>query len=281
MISSPRSRPVLVLGATGTTGSRVASLLQDEGHPVRGASRSSAPAFVWDDPATYDAVLADVRAVYLLPPVGVLDPEPAMRGFVERALARGIRRIVLLSAALAPEGSPGVGSVHALLRARAPEWAVLQPSWFMQNFERGHYMAEDLASGRLTSSVGDGRVAFVDADDIAAVAVRALVDREPHQAAHVITGPEALSYDDVAATLAPVVGRDVVHQRVDGDAVRARMRAAGIPPAFAEVLAGLEDQLRDGADDRVTDTVQRVAGRPPTSLADWARRHLDPTRSAA
>lgn len=264
---------ILVTGGTGATGSRLHRVLTHAGHSSRAVGRSTPVPFEWTEPSTHAPALDGVAAVYLLPPVGVPDPEPLMVPFLERALEEGVRRFVLLSASVIPEGAPGVGRVHAVLRERAPEWAVLRPSWFMQNFERrGQYLADDLAdTGRLATSIEDGRIAFVDADDIAAVGLRALVDPEPHQTEHVITGPEALSYDDVAATLSGVLGREVRHERVDRDAVRDRMVRSGIPPAFAEVLADFEAQLRDGAEDRVTDTVERVTGRPPRSFAAWAQ----------
>ncbi len=270
---------VLVLGATGTTGSRVTRGLRAEGVDVRPVSRSTSPSFDWDDPATHRRVLEGVGAVYLLPPVGVADPEPLMTDFIATALDAGARRFVLLSSSVIDETTPGVGRVHAHLSEHAPEWAVLRPSWFMQNFERDHYMADDARAGRLRTSVEDGRVAFVSADDIAAVAVRALIDA-PHQTDHVITGPEALSYDDVARVLSDALGHPIVHDRVTRGEVTRRIAASGVDPAFASILAGLEDLLRDGVEDRVTDTVERIVGRPPRSLAQWARTTLTPDRKA-
>ena len=265
---------VLVLGGTGTTGRRVAHGLAREGRSVRAVSRSTAVRFDWSDAATHGPALAGVRAVYLLPPVGVPEPEPVVAPFVERALAGGVRRFVLLSASVIAEGDAGVGQLHALLRRIAPEWAVLRPSWFMQNLESGSHTAADVRDlGELATSVGDGRIAFVDADDIAAVAVRALLDEQPHQGEHVITGPAALSYDDVAAVLTRVSGRRVVHRRVTRDVVRRRMERAGIPADYAEVLSAMEGPLSAGIEDRTTDAVQRVTGRPPRSLQAWAEAH--------
>lgn len=275
---TPGDKPeILVTGATGTTGSRVHRALLDASYPTLAVGRSTAVPFDWTDSSTHDRVLDGIKSAYLLPPIGVADPEPSMLSFIERALNRGVRRMVMLSASVIPEGSPGVGRVHAALRTSVPEWTVLRPSWFMQNFERrDHYMADGLiAHGRLSTSIEDGRVGFVDAEDIAAVALRALVDAEPHQTDHVITGPQPLSYDDIAATPTRVLDRRIVHQRVDRDTVREHMERSGIPPAAAEVLASLEADLRDGGEDRVTDTVERVTGRVPRSFEAWARVHAD------
>lgn len=274
---------VLVTGGTGNTGSRVARRLTELGHVARVASRHAPAApgagsrhvrFDWADPATHAAALAGVDALYLVPPVLVADPTPMMLPLIDRALAQGVRRAVLLSASVIPEGGPGVGAVHRALRERVPEWAVLQPSWFMQNFTGDHLFADGIRrEGLVATATGAGRVGFVDADDIAEVAVRALLDAEPHNAAHVLTGPEALGYDDVAAIVTEVAVRPVRHLHVTREESRDRMVAAGIPAEFAEILAMLEGLIRDGAEDRVTDTVERVTGRAPRSLRAHVEAH--------
>jgi ergot alkaloid biosynthesis protein len=272
---------ILLTGGTGNTATAIAARLASRGHHARLASRTP-PAhntthqhinFDWTDPSTHPPALTAIEAAYLVPPPAVLDPVPMMEPFIELALAYGVRRIVLLSASVIPEGSPGVGTVHALLRERAPEWAVLQPSWFMQNFTHGHYMAEDARAGFLMTSTGEGRVAFVDVEDIAEVATRALIDKEPHNVAHIITGPQAHTYGEVASILSEVSGRAIEHRHVSPSEVQARMVASGVPDQFAEILTMLESLIREGVEDRVTQTVRDVTGRAPASLRDFARRH--------
>jgi uncharacterized protein YbjT (DUF2867 family) len=196
-----------------------------------------------------------------------------MLAFLERALASGIGRAVLLSSSAIADGAPGLGTVERFLRERAPGWAVLKPSWFMQNFiERRHvHGASLIGEGTVVTSTGAGRVGFVDVDDIAEVGVRALSDEAPHNAAHVITGPEALSYGDVAAILTRVTGRPMRHVDVDDDEAIRRMTAAGMPERYAALLVGLDIAVRGGAEDRVTDTVLRVTGRAPRSFEAFAR----------
>ncbi|WP_434045570.1 MULTISPECIES: NmrA family NAD(P)-binding protein [Sorangium] len=277
---------VLLTGGTGTTGRAIAARLEAAGARVRVASRS-APAprggleharFDWADPATHDAALRGVDRAYLVAPAAVEDPSALMLPFVDRALAAGVRRLVLLSASAVPEGAPGIGAVHRALRERAPEWTVLRPSWFMQNFidPRHPHFAAIAARGEITTATGGGRVGFVDADDIAGVAARALLDDTPHDTAHVITGPEALSYDDVTAILSEVAGRAIRHVRADEDAARAHLVQGGMPAAYAAFLVRLDLAIRDGAEDRVTDTVQRVTGRAPRAFRDVARAFRDP-----
>ncbi|MEV0618840.1 NAD(P)H-binding protein [Nonomuraea sp. NPDC050404] len=255
---------VLVLGATGTTGSRVATFLRERGVPVRTASRTPDPhvRFDWADRATHAPALRGVSAVYLVGPVGELDPAPLVEPFLEEAVRQGVRRVVQLSSSAVPEGAPGFGEVHRLVRTAMPEWAVLRPSWFTQNFT-GHSLAVRVREGELLSATGNGRVAFIDALDIAAVAAHALTDEPAHNTDHVLTGPEALTYDDVAAILTRRTGRPVRHRAVEAGELAAHFAERGLPREYAEMLAALDDDIRGGAENRVTDTVERVTGRPP------------------
>ncbi|WP_163784628.1 NmrA family NAD(P)-binding protein [Myxococcus vastator] len=274
---------VLVIGAAGNTGRSIVHRLTELGVPVRAATRggkmtdnSAEPVrFDWADEASHDTALAGVDRMYLIAPGLVDDPSPLMLPFIERALKRGVRRAVLLSASAIPEGAAGLGAVHHALRERMPEWTVLQPSWFMQNFAapRHHHAASIQREGRLVTATGQGRVGFVDARDIAEVAVRALTDARAHDTAHVITGPQALGYDDIAGILAQVTGRPVRHQSVSPDEAQRHMEASGIPAPYARFLAQLEETIRDGAEDRVTQTVSRVTGREPRTFEAFAREH--------
>lgn len=260
----------LVIGATGTTGSRSAAQLTAAGHRVRAASRRAVPVagaepvrFDWYDPATHAAALDGVDRVYLVPPVGDSDPAATMLPFLRRARTAGVRRAVLLSSSAIPEGGPAVGTVHRALPGLFGQWAVLRPSWFMQNFTGTHAHARGIRDdGVIRTATASGRVGFVDAEDIAAVAVRALTDERAPNTDLVLTGPEALSHDDIAAVVTEVTGRSVTHCRLSYEQMRDRL-AAEVPREFAAMLAGLDRAIADGAEDRVTDTVQRVTGRPP------------------
>jgi uncharacterized protein YbjT (DUF2867 family) len=256
---------VLVIGGTGTTGSRVAALVPDARIGTRKPVRDDHVRFDWDVPATYEAALDGVDAVYLVPPIGVAEPVPVVEPFLARA--RHVRRVVLLSSSAVPDTATGFGALPALVRAM-PEWAVLRPSWFMQNFTGHHPLAADVRAGEIVTATGDGRVAFVDASDIAAVAARALLDPVPHNTDHVITGPEALSYADAAAIITEVTGRPVRHRSVSTAELTER-HATGMPRDFAALLAGLDEDIRGGAEDRVTTTVQDVTGRPARSFREF------------
>ncbi|MFE1803003.1 NAD(P)H-binding protein [Streptomyces sp. NPDC059517] len=266
---------VLVLGATGTTGSRVVSRLAREGHRVRAAGRRATPVggaeavrFDWYDPATYEGALDGADRVYLVAPLDSATPADVMLPFLERARASGVRRAVLLSSSAIAEGGPAVGQVHQALPGLFDEWAVLRPSWFMQNFTGDHMHARSIREeGVIVTAAGEGRVAFVDADDIAAVAVRALTDGRAPCTDLVVTGPQALSHTEVATVLAEVTGRAVAHRPLPYEEMRDRL-AASMPLEYAAMLAGMDRANAEGAENRTTDTVRRLTGRGPRTFRD-------------
>jgi uncharacterized protein YbjT (DUF2867 family) len=259
----------LVIGASGTTGSRVVAQLVGAGHGAKAASRRATPVpgavpvrFDWYDPSTHAAALAGVDRVYLIPPPADSDPATVMVAFLRQARAAGVHRAVLLSSSAIPEGGPAVGVVHQALPDLVEQWAVLRPSWFMQNFTGTHAHALSIAEhGSILTATGSGRVGFIDAEDIAAVAVHALTGEHAPGTDLVLTGPEALSYDDIAAIMTEVTGRLVVHRSLSYEQMRDRL-AAEIPEEFATMLAGLDRSIAEGSEDRVTDAVQRLTGRP-------------------
>jgi uncharacterized protein YbjT (DUF2867 family) len=271
----------LVIGATGTTGGRTAAQLTAAGHRVKAASRRGTPVagaepvpFDWHDPVTHAAALAGADRVYLIPPVGDSDPAAVMLPFLQRAHSAGVRRAVLLSSSAIPEGGPAVGRVHQALPGLFQEWAVLRPSWFMQNFTGTHAHGRSIRdAGSIWTATESGRVAFVDAEDIAAVAVCALTDEQAPNTDLVLTGPEALSHDHIATIITEVTGRPVTHRRLSYEQMCDRLTAE-VPVEFAALLAGLDRAIAAGAEDRVTDTVQRLTGRAPRSFRALAEAEM-------
>ena len=269
---------VLVTGATGTTGTYICEYLADAGARVVAASRGGAGPhgsqgvrFDWHDPATFDVALVDVDRMYVIAPSDEADPLVVMRPFLTRARAGGVGRAVLQSSSILAAGDPGLGRVHAAIAEMFPDWAVLRPSWFMQNFSGDHPHGRAIRErGVITTATGKGRVGFIDVRDIARVAARVLVDDVAVNGDAILTGPEALSYDDVAAILSRTFGRAVTHVDAGEDRMREIYSADGTSDAYAAMLATLDGLIARGAEDRVTDHVLRLSGTAPTSFAEFA-----------
>jgi uncharacterized protein YbjT (DUF2867 family) len=264
---------VLVIGGTGTTGSRVAAMLRDRNATVRIATRKPSEPdhvlFDWADPATHGPALASVDSIYLISPIGVAEPVPIVEPFLNLARGTGARRAVLLSSSAVNEDS-GLGALHRTVRTAMPEWAVLRPSWFMQNFLGEHMLASGIRDhGEIVTATGDGRVPFIDATDIAAVATHALLDPLPHNAEHILTGPEALSYTEAAAIISEITGQPVRHRSITAEEFTTRLVTGGIPAPFAEVLAALDENISHGAENRISTTVPDITGRPARPFREF------------
>ena len=269
---------ILVTGASGTTGSRLAGLLLARGVAVAAADRSgtgprgaSATRFDWYDSATHTSALAGVERMYLVPPSRDADPQAVMLPFLERARDAGVRRVVLLSNSVVPAGGPGPGVVHEAIAEMFDEWAVLRPSWFMQNVTGNHPHAQSIrADSVIRTATDSGRVGFVDAGDIARVGAETLLSAGAPNADLILTGPEALSYDEVATILSAASGRTITHVHVDAEELRSVYEATGLPSAAAQFLAAMDTAIASGIEDRTTDTVERVTGTAPRSFREFA-----------
>ena len=273
------ARPeILVTGARGKTGREVVAQLAARGVAVRAGSSEPRDAaesirpvrFAWDDPATWAEAVRGVDAVYLMRP----EVADAAARVAELVSTVPDAHIVLLSeqgAGELPDASWERG-VERAVTDRARTWTLLRPSWFHQVLtDPRFYLGPIRRDGVLPLSTGGASIAFVDARDIAAVAVSALLGAEGSVgAAYEITGPQALSLQDVADLVGSAAGRSVVAVDVPlDDAV------AGMPPWLTDVLRGLFQRVRDGVFGRVTDDVQRVTGTPAISVAAFAREHAD------
>jgi uncharacterized protein YbjT (DUF2867 family) len=264
----------LVLGATGKTGSRVANRLLSRGLPVRTAARSGADAhFDWDDPGTYVPALQGVNRVYLLGPVMRTDFADQVSVFLDDAEAAGARHVTYLSAHGVDSAPPetAMRSVELDLLGRPGlTHAILRPAWFMQNFSETFLKP---VGGAIVVPAGDGAEAFVDAEDIAAVACATLTDPEAHAGAqYALTGPEALTIEEAAKVISDVSGQAINYTDIDRGEWIAAAVAAGVPAAYGAVLRMLTETIASGHGSRPSGDVEKAAGAAPASFADFARR---------
>jgi uncharacterized protein YbjT (DUF2867 family) len=258
----------LVLGGTGKTGRRVAQRLATLGWPVRIGSRSADPPFDWEDPATWASALRGVRAVYIsyYPDLAVPGAPETVRSFAELALGQGVRRLVLLSG----RGEEGAERGERAVQETGADLTVLRSTWFMQNFSED-YMLDHVLSGVVALPAGDTPEPFVDAEDIADVAVAALTDERHIGELYELTGPRLLTFTDAVGEIAKATGRDLRYQPVSHDDHEAALREQGVPPEVIELLTYLFSDVLDGRNAHVTDGVERALGRPPRDFADYAR----------
>jgi uncharacterized protein YbjT (DUF2867 family) len=269
------SHAALILGGSGRTGSLIAGHLAGHGVPGRTASRHGSDVFFdWDDPATYPGALAGTDRVYLVTPVLRVRYAAQVAEFLDQAEAAGTRHVTLLSTYNGDRAPReiDIAAVEADLGARdAFTHSILRPAWVMQNFADDHL---PVIKGTLAVPSGGGSEAFVDAADIAAVAAETLLNPGAHAGArYALTGPQALTFDDVAAIIAAVSGRPVGYKDIDQDAWISGAIAAGVPADYAVMLRWLTGAIIGGDGSRPTGDVETVTGRPPASFEAFARRN--------
>ena len=267
--TSHDDRPTLVLGGTGKTGHRVVDRLRDRGLPVRVGSRSGQPRFDWTDESTWAPVLRGTRAVYIPYPDLVLFDRAteATRAFAELAIENGVDRLVLLTG----RGEDGAQRAEREVQATGADVTVLRCAWFMQIFSED-YLLDPVRAGEVVLPAHEGQLEpFVDADDIADVAVAALT--EPGHAGQVyeLTSPQLVSFAEAVAEIAKASGRDITYVPVSVQEYAAGAAEHGVPAEFVEFLTYL---FRDvvGVHAYVTEGVQRALGREPRSFRDFADR---------
>ncbi|WP_243085855.1 NAD(P)H-binding protein [Streptomyces sp. 891-h] len=260
--------PVLVLCGTGKNGSRVVDRLRERGHPVRVGSRSGRPPFDWESPDTWDPALEGVGAVFLVcqPDVGAPGTARMVRAFAERAVKAGVRRLVLLSA----RGEDLALETEEAVREAGTEWTILRAGWFFQNFTEGVFRPYVMA-GELPFPAGDVREPFIDADDIAEVAVEALTGDGHHGRVHDLTGPRLLSFGEAVAELAAAGGPTVRYVPLPPGEYAEWLAGQGFEPELVAFLSELFAQLMDGRNAVVSDGVREVLGRQGRDFADFAR----------
>jgi uncharacterized protein YbjT (DUF2867 family) len=266
--STSAGRPILVTGATGKIGSRVAALLGGAGKAVRRASRHSATWFDWDDPVTWPAALHGAGAVFVsyAPDLAVPGAQQTIAAFTDAAVEAGVERLVLLSG----RGEPEAEACERIVRRRRIASTVLRCSWFMQNFSES-FMRDALLAGELALPAGSAPEPFVDADDVAEAAVAALTQPGHEGCIYEMTGPRLWTFDEAVAEIARAAGRPLRYTRVEPDAYAAALRDEHVPGPAIELLLYLFTRVLDGRNARTADGVRRALGRDARGFTEYAR----------
>jgi uncharacterized protein YbjT (DUF2867 family) len=260
-------KETLVLGGTGKTGRRVVERLQARGVPTRVGSRSGRPPFDWEDRATWAPVLEGVGSAYVsyYPDLAVPGASHTVGSFAELAVRSGVRRLVLLAGRGEPEAVEAEGAV----RASGADLTIVRSTWFAQNFSED-YLVDSVRSGEVAVPAGDVPEPFVDADDIADVAVAALTDDRHVGELYELTGPRLLTFADAVNEIADATGREIRYVPISIDDFAAAAYQ-DLPREFVELLTYLFSEVLDGRNAHLADGVRRALGREPRDFRDYAR----------
>jgi uncharacterized protein YbjT (DUF2867 family) len=275
---------ILVVGATGNLGLAVTSALTDRGIQIRAGDIDPARAAAdlhegravhldLTKPATFAPALAGVRRVFLLRPPAIARVGPTVNRFLDVAADAGVEHVVFSSVAGAETSR--IVPHHRIERhlvASGLEWTILRPGFFAQNLA-GPYRT-DIRRGSLVVPAAEGRVAFLDVRDLGEVAADILVEPACHRGrAYTLTGPEAITFTEVAALLTIELGRPVSYRPASALGYLRHLGGQQLPLPQRLVQTLLHLGLRRGDAAEVDPTLSRLLGRPPRRMAEYVRDH--------
>ncbi|MER7562161.1 NAD(P)H-binding protein [Streptomyces sp. NPDC097941] len=268
MTENTRNTTVVVTGASGRTGSRVARSAQAAGLTVRPASR--AHGFDWQDRSTWAKVLRGADAAYLAYPsdIGAPGAAEAVGALAREAVGAGVRRLVLLSS----RGQDRARDAEEALHASGADWTVVRAAWFAQNFSEGPLVEELRLRGELVFPAGEVREPFVDVRDIGDVVVAALSAGDRYVGETVaVSGPRLLSFGEAVAEIAKATGRELSYRAVSPREYGENLLGFGVPAKEVEALVEAFAQLLDGRNAYLSQGVREVLGREPRDFTEFAR----------
>ena len=275
---------IVVTGATGTIGSELLRILAARGAKVKALSRhppdaGALPGVEWvsADLAEREAlpsILAGAERLFLLTGNSE-DMVRLQKNAIAAAEKAGVGRVVKLSALGASDHSKSVigvwhYNVERVLQASDLAWTILRPHVFMQNLldQRSSIMGE----GKVYSPSGEAQIPMIDTRDIAAVAAATLTEAGHGGERYTLTGPEPISYREATAVLARALGRPLTYLPESYDEAWHRLHEAGLPPWHIGAQLALASYQRQGAGTGIlTDTVEKITGRPPRTFEAFAR----------
>lgn len=259
---------ILVLGGEGKTGRPVAEKLRNMGYEVRIGSRSADIPFDWREPAGWPRVLADVAAVYIAyqPDLAVPGSDDDIRMLSRLAAEAGVKRLVLLSG----RGEDAAEVSEEAMKEAGIDWTVLRGSWFFQNFSEGLF-AEPILGGELVLPSATVREPFVDTRDVADMAVAALTEEGHAGRTYELTGPRLMTFREAVAEFSAAGAREVAYTPVTIEDYAAMLREAGLPEDVIWLVTYLFGSVLDGRNERLSEDIEHVLGRPPRDFADFAR----------
>ena len=276
---------ICITGAGGTVGSEVVKQLELAKVPFRVAyfSKEKVDAALakgieaviidYNRPETLRAAFQGCDRLFLLGP-NALNQTQLELNAVEAAKAVGVQYIVKQSVMGAEEEAFSLALVHRpvekAIESSGMAWTFLRPNSFMQNVVT--FMSETIKTEAAFYSASDAaKIAHVDVRDIAAVAVKALTEPIHAGQAYTLTGPEALTYDELANELSKVLGRSISHISLSPSDLKHGMLAEGMPEAIADRMLDLERYYREDQASRITNDIKQVTGHDPRRFAQYTR----------
>ena len=261
---------ILVIGGTGKTGRRVVEGLTQLNHNVRIGTRRNDPAFDWDDPSTYSKALKGMDRAYIVyyPDLAVPGAKEAITSLTEAALKEGLEKVVLLSG----KGETEAEACEQIVANSGLNYTLVRASWFNQNFSES-FLLDPIIAGHVALPMPEAEIPFVDADDIAEVITKVLIDDSYNGQTITVTGPRKMTFKEVVETIAKGTNREIQFQPISIDEYSTVMKTAGLPDAYVWLFSYLfKEVLGNEENQAVSHDIEKVLGRKATDFSEFVEK---------
>lgn len=263
---------ILVIGATGKTGKRVYEKLTNCGFAVKAGSRQSEQPFDWNNQATWQTALKHIKKVYLTyyPDLAVPTAPQAIEDFCNMAIQSGVEHITLLSG----RGEEAAQVCESIVQNSGLEWTIVRASWFNQNFSEGQFR-DYIMSGTIALPVAQVTEAFVDIDDLADVVVASLTETGHSGKQYEVTGPELLSFEEIAAKFSKHLNKEISFIEISMEAFEKALDDVGVADDVIEMLLYLFGEVLDGRNEYLTHGIEEALGRKPKRFDEYIQSNIN------
>lgn len=269
--TSTVAAPILVIGGNGRTGKRIVHHLNELRIPVRVGSRNGEPPFNWQDRDTWAPALEGMRAVYISyqPDLAVEGATEDIQYLCDLCKRSGIQKMILLSG----RGEPEAQACEQIVMKSGIDYTILRCSWFFQNFSESIFQ-EPLQAGLLALPAGNVKEPFVDAEDIAEVAVAAFTNAQHANKLYELTGPRLLTFREVTEELSKATGREIRFQDLTIDEYAKALEEYGLPTQYVSFITYLFTEVLDGRNASLTNGVQQALNKTPRDFSSFVQQNL-------
>ncbi|NER17792.1 NmrA family NAD(P)-binding protein [Spongiivirga citrea] len=265
-----RSENILVIGGTGKTGKRIVNQLEKLGHNVRIGSRSASPSFDWHEPENWPNTLKGMDKVYITyqPDLAVPGARNAIEQLVAMAKSASVKKLVLLSG----KGEREAQLCEQVVINSGLDYTIVRASWFNQNFSE-NFLLEPILEGVVALPQAEAQIPWVDTDDIAEVATKALTEDIHNGQIYELTGPRTLTFKDAVTEIAKVSGRNITFIPITIQEYGDGMRKANLPEDFVWLIEYLFTEVLGNPElSEVTNDIEKVLGRKPIDFSEYAQK---------
>lgn len=259
-------KKILVLGSNGKTGKRVSERLKNKNIPISLGSRNGTPSFDWNNTTNWNEVLEGIESVYITfqPDLAVPQAFEKIKLFSQTAKLANVKKLVLLSG----RGEKEAQSCEQVIVESGLEWTVIRASWFMQNFSE-NFLLDSILNNELVLPIINATEPFVDADDIADVAVACLIDSDHNSKIYELTGPELLSFEKATKIISSKLNRAISYSEIPMENYKDALKSFQLPEDFIWLINYLFTEVLDGRNEYLSEDISLVLGRKPTTFDEY------------